>query len=414
MKSLLIVCFLALFVIDLNGQIIPEIAKKQIEADSLKSKLERINKELMDLKLKKIREDLLSIGYPVSPFHGQLISHSAMTLEYAEDYEQAAWVYHIISPDIVSGNESRSNDFRPDTLVATGSAVEQDYFLVKVNDEGDSVYDGFGFDRGHLAPSADFRWNPKALSESFYYSNMSPQTSQFNRGIWSEIEANLRGYVYRSGHPLYVVTGGILKKDLPVITRGINKVSIPELFYKVAIDPLTGDGIAFVVPNGKDFKKPENYCLTIDSVETLTGIDFFPKFADSLQAESQFDTYKWIPLAGKNDVAPIDPTTLPRNTFNSEQALLYMDKGEAIKVCGTVVGTHYSKKGNVFLNFDKAYPNQIFTVFIKAADLVNFSYKPQEELKGQCICITGKINNFQKVPTMDVNREERIMFYKPD
>ena len=106
MKSLLIVCFLALLVTELKGQIIPEIAKKQTEADSLKSKLEKINKELMDLKLKKIREDLLSIGYPESPFHGQLISHSAMTLEYDEDYEQAAWVYHIISPDIVLGIES--------------------------------------------------------------------------------------------------------------------------------------------------------------------------------------------------------------------------------------------------------------------------------------------------------------------
>ena len=111
-----------------------------------------------------------------------------MSLVYSEEHEQAKWVAHIISPDIITGNVSRTNDFRPDPHVSTGSTVEEDYFLKYLQPDSSYKYDGYGFDRGHLAPSADFRWSTTALSESYFYSNMSPQRPEFNRGTWAELE----------------------------------------------------------------------------------------------------------------------------------------------------------------------------------------------------------------------------------
>src|SRR5690606_2430798 len=101
---------------------------------------------------------------------------------------QARWVAHIILPDIIDGQVTRSNDFRVDPMVRSGTAVEADYFLQSQKPDGTIEYDGFGYDRGHLAPSADFRWSESALSESYYYSNMSPQLAEFNRNGWAELE----------------------------------------------------------------------------------------------------------------------------------------------------------------------------------------------------------------------------------
>ena len=114
-----------------------------------------------------------------------MIRHKAFSLAYGEEVEQAIWVMHIISSEIKDGTVGRTNDFRIDTLIQSGSAEEEDYFIKTRNSDGDVEYDGFGYDRGHLAPSADFRWSRSALSESYYYSNMSPQLPGFNREKWA-------------------------------------------------------------------------------------------------------------------------------------------------------------------------------------------------------------------------------------
>ena len=131
--------------------------------------------ELEKLRLIWVREKLDEMGFPKPNERIQTVHHLAMSLGYSEPDEQAAWVQHIVIPQVEFANVSRTNDFRPDSLVTTGSAIETDYFLKEVMPDGELKFDGFGYDRGHLAPSADFRWSQTALSESYFYSNMSPQ-----------------------------------------------------------------------------------------------------------------------------------------------------------------------------------------------------------------------------------------------
>ncbi|MCB9093080.1 MAG: DNA/RNA non-specific endonuclease, partial [Halobacteriovoraceae bacterium] len=58
---------------------------------------------------------------------GQVIHHSYYSLSYSEDHEQAEWVAYRLNPEMVLGTQSRTNDFREDPYVDTGSAGPQDY-----------------------------------------------------------------------------------------------------------------------------------------------------------------------------------------------------------------------------------------------------------------------------------------------
>jgi endonuclease G, mitochondrial len=391
---------------------IEELKRTEALLQELKKNEQNLRFQLEELKLQNLRDDLKSFGLPTLKAGDEPVEHAAMTLLYNEKYEQATWVAHIILPDINSGMIGRSNDFRPDSLVTTGSAVEEDYFIKEARADGTFKYDGFGYDRGHLAPSADFRWSSKALSESFLYSNMSPQVADFNRDSWAKLEDLLRAYVMENKVPLYVVTGPVLREGLHVIERSKNKVAIPVYYYKVAWDKVNQRAIAFVMPNKKCEYPLQSYAVPIDSVESLTGIDFFPKIDASLEASK--DMKPWQSAKEQDDTAPLRATELPKNHFNTVQAGIYKDKNETITVCGTVVSTKLSSKGNVFLNLDKSFPNQIFTVTIFKDRMVNFSYQPQEYLKGKTICITGKVSNFNGTPSMVVENEKAIRLYLED
>jgi endonuclease G, mitochondrial len=363
-----------------------------------------------DLKFINLKEDLTATGLPKLKTGEKVIFHKAYALVYNEQYEQASWVAHIILPDVVNGNESRSNDFRPDDSVTTGSAVEEDYFKRILQPDSTFKFEGFGYDRGHLAPSADFRYSKRALSESYLYSNMSPQKADFNRGRWAELEDVIRQYVVRNGHQVFVVSGGILQPNLPKIEKGKNKISIPEKYFKVCYDAVTQKGIAFIMPNKLCENPIAFYACSIDSIEALTGFDFFSNLPDAIEdgIEKKFDVQKWVSDRELGDIVPLNAETLPRNTFNTIQAQYYMGKNENIKVCGTVVSTKLSGKGNIFINLDKKFPNQIFSVTIFKDNVPNFSYQPHTFLAGKQICVTGKVTNYNGTPTMDVINENAI------
>ncbi|WP_338813351.1 DNA/RNA non-specific endonuclease [Bernardetia sp. Wsw4-3y2] len=386
------------------------------EQESLEQKLIITTNELDSLKLLKIIEDLNIVGLPKSDFKDQIITHSAMILGYAEEFEQARWVTHIITPDIVQTSFGRSNDFREDDKVSTGSSKQEDYFLVDTLENGKLEYDGFGYDRGHLAPSADFRWSEKALSESFLYSNMSPQKAEFNRDIWAHLEDALRGYVIKNNTPLYVVTLPILSQDLPKIERGVNKVAIPKQYVKIAIDLKNNRGIAFLLPNASSTSLLTSFTTSIDEIEKLTQIDFFPSLEDELEnkLELMTDGKEWIPSDEQQDVEPIAVMSLPKGYFNTNQAKYKVGNNKNVTICGTVVSTKLSGKGNIFINLDRAFPNQVFTVSIFANNVKNFPYKPEEYLKGKTICVTGKVSEFNGTPSMSIENGKSIFLYEKE
>lgn len=390
------------------------IDKIRVKNDSLvyyKFITDRIQDEIEELKLDQVRIDIASVGLPKLEPSEQLINHKAMSLVYAEKHEQPKWVSHIITTDIRNGVQGRSNDFRVDSMVSTGTATETDYFLKSLKADGTFAYDAFGYERGHLAPSADFRWSAQALSESYYYSNMSPMLADFNRESWAKLEDLFRAYIYRNPDTqLYMVTGPVLQDDLTKIPRAVNNVTVPKQFYKMALDLKNKRAIAFLMPNALNEKPLESYAVSIDQVESLTGIDFYHQLPEDMESalEANASPREFLSLAEQTDVIPDHPTKLPRNCYNTIMAKGQMGNGRTIRVIGTIVSTKLSSKGNVFLNLDKQFPNQIFTVTIFKDQMINFSYPPDKELQGKKIIVKGKVTNFNGVASMAVENEDDI------
>jgi endonuclease G len=221
----------------------------------------------------------------------QIINHSAYSLSYNERSEQASWVAYELTASEVKGTIGRTDNFRIDPYVSTGSASLSDY-------------KGSGYDRGHLAPAGDMKWSSTAMSVSFYMSNMSPQNPSFNRGIWKRLENQVRQWAVDNGS-VYIATAGVLNGSLTTI--GSNRVAVPLYYYKVVLDYREPElkGIGFILPNRKGENNLKSYAITINQVESITGIDFFHNLPDEIEEkiEGAIDLSKWSfkPYKGSSD-----------------------------------------------------------------------------------------------------------------
>lgn len=212
----------------------------------------------------------------------QIIKHTGYTLSYSEEDEQPYWVAYTLTREKVNGTVPRVDNFRPDPYIKTGSATLADYR-------------GSGYDRGHLIPAADLCYSPEAMDDSFYLSNMSPQVGAFNRNIWAQLESTVRNFANEEGL-IYVVTGPVLT-DGPYKTIGTNKVSVPNYYYKAILDYTEPEtkAIGFLLKNEDSSNSLQSFAVSIDELEEITNIDFFPNLKDKDEKilESSFDTNLW-------------------------------------------------------------------------------------------------------------------------
>lgn len=214
-----------------------------------------------------------------------VVERPGYSLGYIEYHEQPAWViYHLTFEEAETKAVKRNDNFREDPEIPTGSATLADYRHS-------------GYDRGHLAPAADMAFSAETMDESFYMSNMSPQKPAFNRGIWKELEAQVRQFAITE-HDVFVVTGPILPEK-KTVTIGFDKVTVPREFYKVVYDLTPPEKmIGFILPNEDSDKRLQDYAVTVDAVELATGLNFFSKVPQPKQEELEstisLEDWKWV------------------------------------------------------------------------------------------------------------------------
>lgn len=218
----------------------------------------------------------------------EIVWHDGFVLSYNRKHLLPNWVSWLLTKERTRGKEKRADNFQPDMDIHKGPLAE------------DKDYRGTGYDRGHMCPSADCKHTRNSQNQCFLMSNICPQTHTLNAGDWKELEEMTRKWAQRYDS-LYIVCGPVLKKGKTYPTIGENKVSVPELYFKVIwrnISDRKAEAIGFVFKNDDTNKPLSEYVLSVDEIEEITGINFFCKFPKELErmAESSVDINAWYNL----------------------------------------------------------------------------------------------------------------------
>ncbi len=153
-----------------------------------------------------------------------------------------------------------------------------------------SEYKGCGYSRGHICASADRLNSKEANEQTFYLSNIMPQSSKLNTGTWANMEFQVRNWNTNTfRNTLYVVKGGTID-DNHILTPTRTGLVVPEYFFMAVLSELGGTyhAIAFILEHANPEKNgtaPKNYVFTIDQLEQMTGIDFFCNLPDNIEDE---------------------------------------------------------------------------------------------------------------------------------
>ena len=217
----------------------------------------------------------------------QIIEHKAYTLSYNKDYNNPNWVAWELLRKETYGNTRRAKDFQGDQKINEKNRVQS------------FDYSGSKYDRGHMCPAGDNRWDPRAMTECFYMSNMCPQDHELNKNWWNNLEIACRRWARREGK-VYIVCGPVYKADRKTKTIGKKvKSVVPDGFFKVVLSVRKGyeKAIGFYYANNSSDQPMDKAVRTVDQIEQLTGMDFFSKLDDRVEnkLEAKSNLRDWDP-----------------------------------------------------------------------------------------------------------------------
>ena len=216
------------------------------------------------------------------------------SLEYSYKYKHSYWIAYRFD-NTTDGNVGRNEAYKPDPELPS-------QYAAKHND-----YTNSGYTRGHLCASSDRQYSKEANQQTFYMSNISPQSGNgFNQSgsAWNTGEDKVQAWGYnisRSTDTLYVVKGGTIGEGM---IKGYikNEIAIPKYFF-MAVLFRSGDNykaIGFYMPHENlkddpDKKDPKKYLMSIDALEQETGIDFFHNLPDNIEntVEATYNVNDW-------------------------------------------------------------------------------------------------------------------------
>lgn len=228
-------------------------------------------------------------GPPASQFpgHRTLIVRQGYTLAHNNVDLIADWVSYRLTRSFVQGMEKRpgTHAFKPDPALPAGRrATPADY----------KGWNGV-YDRGHQVANADSRGRGVQVArESFLLSNMTPQAARLNRNRWRLLEARIQQLAVERNE-LWVITGPAFVDDdndglVAYSVIGTNQVAVPTHYFKIVMArAMDGSGrlesMAFLIPNQQIEGEFDDYLVSIDELEAITGIDFIPRLENLQESE---------------------------------------------------------------------------------------------------------------------------------
>lgn len=237
------------------------------------------------------------LSYGIPAYQDTLLDRNYFVIAFDRDLKIPEWVAYYITPEILEGTQDRTDNFRADSDLPSDKQASL------------SDYSGSGFDRGHMAPAADFKRSYDAMSTTFLLTNMSPQTDNLNRYDWAYLEGDVRDLINLKD-TTWIFTGYLFLDENYTLTEPDtfigDSVFIPTHFYKsILTRTVSGnyESYAFVMPN-QDFSipgDPEDYLISVDSLESITGLDFFSKLDDVIENNIESITATEWPVTTTSD-----------------------------------------------------------------------------------------------------------------
>lgn len=221
----------------------------------------------------------LTLGNPSNASTSDPNNYLMIKKQYALSYNRDKGIPNWVSWELNKswlGEAPRSNKFRPDDTLPEG------WYRVTPSD-----YTRSGYDKGHMAPSADRSNNPEDNAATFLMTNIIPQAPDNNQGYWADLE-NYGRKLAAEGKELYIISGGYGQKE--TIAQG--KVAVPERVFKIIVVTEPGKQvnsatrvIAVDTPNANGNKESSwiQYLTTVEALEKKTGYDFITSADKSVQ-----------------------------------------------------------------------------------------------------------------------------------
>lgn len=211
----------------------------------------------------------------------QIKEYTGFTVNFNSDNHTPNYVGWELLAEELDGEISRSNNFWYDADIDGCPDIPD--------------YKRSGYDRGHLYPAADAKWDPQSMADCFSFANMTPQCHSLNSGAWKTLEDKERIWAKRDNR-LIIIAGPVYT---PSDTKRIGKIGVrvPSGFFKVMLAPDVENprAIAFIYPNDIAPGNMQNYSMSVDEAETITGFDFFSALPDSIEniIESRSSFKEW-------------------------------------------------------------------------------------------------------------------------
>lgn len=226
------------------------------------------------------RDSLMTVAVPRG-MSDTLVRYDAFDVHFNSERGIANCALYELVNNELYGTVERGNEFMADPGVK-GCPLPEDYA-------------GSGFDRGHLVPAGDLKWNGTAMRQSFLMTNVAPMHKALNEGGWAKLEEKVREWTARDS-ALLVFTGPVVSDGDTTLASG--RVKVPSAYYKVILAPCVRPMrvIAFIYPNGHSGGRLRQYAVSVDEVERRTGLDFFPTLPPEEQQclESPVNLDAWV------------------------------------------------------------------------------------------------------------------------
>ena len=202
-----------------------------------------------------------------------VLTRKGYVTSYNKQTRTPNWVAWTLTKAHTYGSIQRASErFEEDPSVPQPRATYQDFY--------DSRYD-----RGHMCPAGDNKWDAEAMTQSFLMTNICPQNHGLNKEDWNELEMQCRTWARRFGQ-VTIVCGPLFEDGEQARVIGRNKVRVPTGFFKVVYrEQPEPRAIGFVFKNNGSRQPWQEQTTSVDEVERRTGINFFFLLPDDVENE---------------------------------------------------------------------------------------------------------------------------------